>query len=346
MVTLAFETSCDETAVALVEDGRRVLAEALASQIPLQQRFGGVVPELASRAHLEALPGVLDTVFQESGLEWKEIDQVAATAGPGLQGSLIVGFQAAQALAWSKSLPFIPVNHLAGHLYANWLAYPEQKFTFPLLGLVVSGGHTIIIEMTGHHHFRLLGQTLDDAAGEAFDKVARLLGLPYPGGPEISRLAESGDPARFDLPRALTQASQLKERPYDLSFSGLKTAVRRLLPDVAEVSDNRSSGSNYADLAASFEEAVVEAIAIKLARAADAAPYQGILTGGGVVANRRLRERLEALAGERGLPLFVPPPALCTDNAAAIGAAAHFAPAAGPGSVPALVDPNLELAKP
>lgn len=339
MITLGIETSCDETAVALVRDGRAVLGDALSSQIPLHRRYGGVVPELASRAHLEVFPQVLGEALQASGLTLTEIDRIAVTAGPGLLGSLIVGYQAGEALAYSLEKPFVPINHLAGHLYANWLAYPDQDFEFPLLGLIVSGGHSLIIEMTDHHRFRLLGSTLDDAAGEAFDKVASLIGLPYPGGPEVSRLAETGDPDRYPLPRALMHDPA---HPYDFSFSGLKAAVRRLITDerLTEVSYNRSGGSNYADLAASFEEAVVGVIAAKVRRAAEAGTYHGLLTGGGVLANRRLRARLETLAGELDLPLFVPPPALCTDNAAVISAAGHFA------SVPAApqpVDPNLPL---
>lgn len=334
MNILAIETSCDETAAAIIQDGRTILGESLASQIPLHRRYGGVVPELASRAHLEALPTVLSETFAGANLDWSDIDTVAATAGPGLFGSLLVGFQAAQTLAWTANKPFIPVNHLAGHLYANWLAYPDATFDFPLLGLIISGGHTMLIEMDGHHDFRLLGQTLDDAAGEAFDKVASLLGLPYPGGPEISKLGASGDIDRYKLPRALTKTEDLPNHRLDFSFSGLKTATRRVIAEEGE-------SLNQADLAASFEEAVVDVVVTKLRLAARSTKPKGIITGGGVMANERLRTRLTELATELGLPLYIPPLRFCTDNAAVMGAAASFVPEKL--ILPAKVDPNLAL---
>ena len=334
MNILAIETSCDETAAAIIQDGRTILGESLASQIPLHRRYGGVVPELASRAHLEALPTVLSEAFAQADLDWSDIDAVAATAGPGLFGSLLVGFQAAQALAWTADKPFIPVNHLAGHLYANWLAYPEVEFDFPLLGLIVSGGHSMLIEMAGHHDFRLLGQTLDDAAGEAFDKVASLLELPYPGGPEISKLGASGDATHYKLPRALTKTEDLASHRLDFSFSGLKTAVRRVVSEEGESLDRP-------DLAASFEEAIVDVVVTKLRWAARSTKPKGIITGGGVMANDRLRARLTQLSTDLALPLYIPPLRFCTDNAAVIGSAASFVPERI--ILPAKVDPNLAL---
>jgi N6-L-threonylcarbamoyladenine synthase len=321
---LAIETSCDETGVAVVAGGRRIEANQVATQIALHAETGGIVPEVAARQQLRWIVPTLEAALEEASATWEDLDAVAVTYGPGLIGSLLVGVNLAKALAEVRGLPLVGVNHIEGHIYANWLTEapageplpPEPPF--PLLCLVVSGGHTQLVLMEGHGRYRLLGQTADDAAGEAFDKVGRLLGLPYPGGPAISAAAAGASPAtRF--PRAKTDG------PYDFSFSGLKTAVLR------EVSGYRDRGEPIPvePLAAAFEEAVVDALATKTVAAARDFGVAAVALGGGVAANRALRAVLgERLAAE-GLPLLVPPPAWCTDNGAMIGAAAGFRLAAG-----------------
>jgi N6-L-threonylcarbamoyladenine synthase len=321
---LAIETSCDETGVAVVAGGRRIEANQVATQIALHAETGGIVPEVAARQQLRWIVPTLEAALEEASATWEDLDAVAVTYGPGLIGSLLVGVNLAKALAEVRGLPLVGVNHIEGHIYANWLTEapageplpPEPPF--PLLCLVVSGGHTQLVLMEGHGRYRLLGQTADDAAGEAFDKVGRLLGLPYPGGPAISAAAAGASPAtRF--PRAKTDG------PYDFSFSGLKTAVLR------EVSGYRDRGEPIPvePLAAAFEEAVVDALATKTVAAARDVGVAAVALGGGVAANRALRAVLgERLAAE-GLPLLVPPPAWCTDNGAMIGAAAGFRLAAG-----------------
>jgi N6-L-threonylcarbamoyladenine synthase len=321
---LAIETSCDETGVAVVAGGRRIEANQVATQIALHAETGGIVPEVAARQQLRWIVPTLEAALEEASATWEDLDAVAVTYGPGLIGSLLVGVNLAKALAEVRGLPLVGVNHIEGHIYANWLTEapageplpPEPPF--PLLCLVVSGGHTQLVLMEGHGRYRLLGQTADDAAGEAFDKVGRLLGLPYPGGPAISAAAAGASPAtRF--PRAKTDG------PYDFSFSGLKTAVLR------EVSGYRDRGEPIPvePLAAAFEEAVVDALATKTVAAARDFGVAAVALGGGVAANRALRAVLgERLAAE-GLPLIVPPPAWCTDNGAMIGAAAGFRLAAG-----------------
>jgi N6-L-threonylcarbamoyladenine synthase len=321
---LAIETSCDETGVAVVAGGRRIEANQVATQIALHAETGGIVPEVAARQQLRWIVPTLEAALEEASATWEDLDAVAVTYGPGLIGSLLVGVNLAKALAEVRGLPLVGVNHIEGHIYANWLTEapageplpPEPPF--PLLCLVVSGGHTQLVLMEGHGRYRLLGQTADDAAGEAFDKVGRLLGLPYPGGPAISAAAAGASPAtRF--PRAKTDG------PYDFSFSGLKTAVLR------EVSGYRDRGEPIPvePLAAAFEEAVVDALATKTVAAARDFGVAAVALGGGVAANQALRAVLgERLAAE-GLPLLVPPPAWCTDNGAMIGAAAGFRLAAG-----------------
>jgi N6-L-threonylcarbamoyladenine synthase len=321
---LAIETSCDETGVAVVAGGRRIEANQVATQIALHAETGGIVPEVAARQQLRWIVPTLEAALEEASATWEDLDAVAVTYGPGLIGSLLVGVNLAKALAEVRGLPLVGVNHIEGHIYANWLTEapageplpPEPPF--PLLCLVVSGGHTQLVLMEGHGRYRLLGQTADDAAGEAFDKVGRLLGLPYPGGPAISAAAAGASPAtRF--PRAKTDG------PYDFSFSGLKTAVLR------EVSGYRDRGEPIPvePLAAAFEEAVVDALATKTVAAARDVGVAAVALGGGVAANQALRAVLgERLAAE-GLPLLVPPPAWCTDNGAMIGAAAGFRLAAG-----------------
>ncbi len=319
---LAIESSCDETGVAVVVGGRRIAANVVASQVALHAATGGIVPEVAARQQLRWIVPVLRSAMDEAQVGWSDLDAVAVTYGPGLIGSLLVGVNVAKALAVSHDLPLVGVNHIEGHIYANWLTDvdaasplpPEPEF--PLLCLVVSGGHTQLILMQGHGRYELLGQTVDDAAGEAFDKVGRLLGLPYPGGPAISAAAAGAAPAtRF--PRARTAG------PYDFSFSGLKTAVLR------EVNGYRERGAAIPvdGLAAAFEEAVVDALVIKTVAAAQDRGVRAVALGGGVAANRALRATLRERLG--GIPLLVPPPAWCTDNGAMIGAAGGFRYVAG-----------------
>jgi len=336
---LAIESSCDETGVAVIVGGRRVEAHQVASQVAIHAATGGIVPEVAARQQLRWIVPTLEATFDEAGIGWDELDAVAVTSGPGLIGSLLVGVNFAKALSVTHGLPLIGVNHIEGHIYANWLtdAGPDSpqpaEPEFPLLCLVVSGGHTQLVLMEDHGRYRLLGQTVDDAAGEAFDKVGRLLGLPYPGGPAISAAAADATPAtRF--PRART------EGPYDFSFSGLKTAVLR------EVAGHRDRGEPIPvdGIAAAFEEAVVDALATKTVAAARDHAVAAVALGGGVAANRSLRATLADRLGAEGLPLLVPPPAWCTDNGAMIGAAAAFRYSAGDRADASLeATPNLAL---
>ena len=312
---LAIETSCDETAAAVVEDGRHILSNVVASQVELHARYGGVFPEIASRAHIEAIVPVIEQAMRGAHLGFDDLDAVAVTYGPGLAGSLLVGVNAAKGIALGRELPLVGVNHLEAHIYAHWLEVESEgsaseKLEFPLLPLIVSGGHSELILMHGHGQYEYLGGTLDDAAGEAFDKVGRLLGLAYPGGPEIQKAAQDGDPAAFRFPRAWLDDS------YDFSFSGLKTAVLRV---VEEYSDP-PQGHLLANLAASFQASVVDVLSAKTARAAEEFDVTAVLLCGGVSANQALR----ATTAERvGVPVYCSPPILCTDNAAMVGACAH-----------------------
>jgi N6-L-threonylcarbamoyladenine synthase len=337
---LAIETSCDETGVAVVIGGRRIASNQVATQIALHATTGGIVPEVAARQQLRWIVPTVQAAMAEAKVDWDDLDAVAVTSGPGLIGSLLVGVNVAKALAVVHDLPLVGINHIEGHIYANWLtdAPPEDPLPaeppFPLLCLVVSGGHTQLVLMDDHGRYRLLGQTVDDAAGEAFDKVGRLLGLPYPGGPAISAAAE-GATAATRFPRARTAG------PYDFSFSGLKTAVLR------EVAGYRDRGAPIPidGLAAAFEEAVVDALATKTVAAADEHGVAAVAIGGGVAANRSLRTALRQRLDALGLPLLVPPPAWCTDNGAMIGAAAGFRFLAGDRAGPGLeATPNLSLA--
>jgi N6-L-threonylcarbamoyladenine synthase len=328
---LAIETSCDETGIAVVVGGRRIEANVVASQVAVHAATGGIVPEVAARQQLRWIVPSLEAALKAADAGWADLDAVAVTYGPGLIGSLLVGVNLAKGLAASHDLPLVPVNHIEGHIYANWLtdapdadAVLPREPPFPLLCLVVSGGHTQLVLMADHGRYRLLGQTVDDAAGEAFDKVGRLLGLPYPGGPAISAAAEGAPPAtRFPLARPRGR--------YDFSFSGLKTAVLR------EVEGYRARGEPIPvdGIAAAFERAVVEQLVRRTVAAAQEHVVAAVALGGGVAANRMLRRTL----GERldGIPLLVPPPAWCTDNGAMIGAAAAYRFAAGERA-----DPGLE----
>ncbi|MGD9722064.1 MAG: tRNA (adenosine(37)-N6)-threonylcarbamoyltransferase complex transferase subunit TsaD [Pirellulales bacterium] len=306
---LILETTCDETAAAVVTDRLEVRSSVVASQEKLHERYGGVVPELASRAHVERILPVIDETLSQAGLSLDDIDAVAVANTPGLAGSLLVGLAAAKALCVARGLPLIAVNHLQAHVYACRLAAGTD--VFPCLGLIVSGGHSSLYRCRTPLEFELLGGTIDDAAGEAFDKVASLLGLPFPGGPSIDRAAQAGNPRAYALPRPLLDSDRL-----DFSFSGLKTAVRyRIAPPGSAIPPRPLDEQLVADLAASFQEAVVDCLVGKALLAAERAGLRVLCVGGGVAANRRLRERLTEVTGERGIALHIPPMSLCTDNA-------------------------------
>jgi N6-L-threonylcarbamoyladenine synthase len=325
---LGIETSCDETAAAVVEDGRDVLSSVVSSQVDLHVAFGGVVPEIASRAHVELLTPVVGEALLEAGVDGNGVHAVAATMGPGLVGSLLVGVSAAKALALVWDVPFVGVNHLEAHLYAAFLEEPDLEM--PLLVLLVSGAHTMLVSMEGHGRYRLLGTTLDDAAGEAYDKVARFLGLGYPGGPVIDRVALKGDPEAIRFPRGMMVDG------YDFSFSGLKTAVVNYVRQNPDV--------ETADVAASFQEAVVDVLVTKARRAAAEVGATGIVLGGGVAANSRLREQILDVCIADGLRAFLPTRALCTDNAAMVAALGWWRlQSDGPTPLDVGADPGLRL---
>ena len=309
MRILGIETSCDETGVALYEEARGIVAERLASQVAIHAAYGGVVPELASRDHIAKLLPMVETVLDDAGLTLGDLDAIAYTAGPGLIGALMVGGSLASSLAYALKVPAIPVHHLEGHILACMLEEPAPEF--PFLALMVSGGHSQLIEVLGLGRYRIVGETLDDAAGEAFDKVARLLGLAYPGGPELAALAERGDARRFALPRPL------KNQGLDMSFSGLKTAAR-LAIDAARAADGSLPDAVRADVAASFQAAVVDTLTGKCRQALEATGLTSLVVAGGVGANRALRASLADLGRRIGARVYYPKPALCTDNGAMI----------------------------
>jgi N6-L-threonylcarbamoyladenine synthase len=380
---LAIETSCDETAAAVIADGCHILANVVASQIDLHRRYGGVFPEVASRQHVLSITPVVEQALAEAGLDWADLDAIAVTEGPGLAGSLLVGVNAAKGIAFMRGLPLVAVNHLEGHVYSNWLesktmndevrmmnpdsglrdsSFIIHHSSFPILVLIVSGGHTELVLMEDHGRYRRLGGTLDDAAGEAFDKAARLLGLPYPGGPMVQRAAQGGDPARFPLPRALmTQPEAAAAHRYNFSFSGLKTAVLRVVREQQGALGDAQWPEGYAgqvdkgvgrqvdkelrdweaggdtdgvqrkmqvirDIAASFQAAVADVLVSKTLLAAQDSGARHVCVCGGVAANGELRRQL---AERMTLPTSIPPIWLCTDNAAMIGAAAHYRFVAG-----------------
>ncbi|KZM55981.1 MAG: tRNA (adenosine(37)-N6)-threonylcarbamoyltransferase complex transferase subunit TsaD [Bacillaceae bacterium] len=305
---LGIETSCDETAAAIVKNGKEIVAQVVASQIESHKRFGGVVPEIASRHHVEQITLVLEETLKQANLSYHDLNAVAVTEGPGLVGALLIGVNAAKALAFAYDLPLIGVHHIAGHIYANRLV---KEFSFPLIALVVSGGHTELVYMKEHGCFEVIGETLDDAAGEAYDKVARTLNLPYPGGPHIDRLAHEGT-ASIDLPRAW-----LEEGSFHFSFSGLKSAVINTLHNAAQ----RGITIDPKDMAASFQQSVVEVLVEKTVRASEKYQAQQVLLSGGVAANKGLRTAMEeAFKKKKGIDLVIPPLSLCTDNAAMIAA--------------------------
>jgi N6-L-threonylcarbamoyladenine synthase len=343
---LGIESSCDETAAAVLQDGRHLLSNVVASQIDLHRQYGGVFPEMASRQHVLAIYPVLQQALAEADVDWDDLDAIAITRGPGLAGSLLVGMNAAKGAAWARGIPLVGVNHLEGHIYSNWIEaegnHPDK--TFPVLVLIVSGGHSELILMHGHGQYQRLGGTIDDAAGEAFDKVARVLGLGYPGGPAIQKAAEPGDVRAWRFPRARTK------NLYDFSFSGLKTAVlravQRLEGQNLQVSRKLKAGAQLpaqtvADLAASFQQALVDALTEKTVLAAQQMGVSEICVCGGVSANAALRQTLRQRSP---VPVSVPPLYLCTDNAAMIAAAGHYRFAAGErAGLDMDVIPNLRL---
>jgi N6-L-threonylcarbamoyladenine synthase len=328
MNILAIESSCDDTAAAVVVDGREIRSSIVSSQVDLHARFGGVVPEVAGRAHLQLITPVVDEAMARAGVTGTDLDAVAATIGPGLIGSLLVGVSAAKAYALAWDVPFVGVNHLEGHLQAAFLEDPD--LALPAVVLLVSGGHTLLIHMDRDGRYRLVGQTIDDAAGEAFDKVARFLGLGYPGGPAIEALATSGDPRAVAFPRGL------RGDGFDFSFSGLKTSVITYV--------RKHPDTPVADVAASFQEAVVDVLVDKARRAAAALDASSICIGGGVAANSELRRRIVDAAASDGRRSFIPSRSMCTDNAAMVGATAWYRLRYdGPTSLAVSADPNLRL---
>ncbi|WP_342514279.1 tRNA (adenosine(37)-N6)-threonylcarbamoyltransferase complex transferase subunit TsaD [Sporosarcina sp. FSL K6-1522] len=308
MYILGIETSCDETAASVVKNGTEIVSNVVASQIVSQKRFGGVVPEIASRHHVEQITLVIEEALTVAGLKPADLDAVAVTEGPGLVGALLIGVNAAKAFAFANGLPIIGVHHIAGHIYANELMQPME---FPLLALIVSGGHTELVLMEAHGSFKLIGETRDDAAGEAYDKVARVLGLPYPGGPQIDRLAAESD-AAIDFPRAW-----LEPNSYDFSFSGLKSSVINYKHNL----EQRGEKVNPAHVAAGFQASVIEVLTTKALKAAKEYGVKQVIAAGGVAANKGLRASLEEAFQQEAIPFYVPPIALCTDNAAMIAAA-------------------------
>ncbi len=325
MKVLGIETSCDETAASVVEDGCRMLSNQIASQVDIHARYGGIVPEVASRQHTLSIVPIIDRAMTEAGTGWSDLGGIAVTMGPGLAGSLLTGVNITKAISLARGLPITGVNHLEGHIYANWLT--DTKLDFPVVCLIVSGGHSDLVLVRGHRDYALLGQTRDDAAGEAFDKASRLLGLGYPGGPAIEQAAKSGD-ASIPLPRAWLKGS------YDFSFSGLKTALLRLV----EGDMIRS----VQDAAASFQEAVADVLVKKTVEAAHEYRARQVLLAGGVAANSYLRQSLTKASP---LPVIIPPPILCTDNAAMIAACGYFQFQMGKtDSLDMDVIPNLRLA--
>ncbi|WP_176967955.1 tRNA (adenosine(37)-N6)-threonylcarbamoyltransferase complex transferase subunit TsaD [Proteiniborus ethanoligenes] len=313
IITLAIETSCDETAAAVLKNGREVLSNIISSQIEIHKKFGGVVPEVASRKHIENINIIIQDALDKAGVTLDEVDNIGVTYGPGLVGALLVGISTAKALAFGKDIPLVPVNHIEGHIYANFIEFPELEP--PFVCLVVSGGHTHLVYMKDYGEYELLGRTKDDAAGEAFDKIARALGLGYPGGPLIDKLATKGDKNAIDFPRVY-----LEEGSFDFSFSGLKSAVLNYLNSLKQ----KEISIPVEDVAASFQQSVIEVLTQKAIKAAKRMKTNTIVIAGGVAANEGLRNMLKERGSEEGLDIKFPSRILCTDNAAMIGCAAYY----------------------
>lgn len=329
-ITLAIETSCDETACAVLENGRTILSNEVYTQIEIHQMFGGVVPEIASRNHLEKISEVIDKALRDAKLNYDEIDQIAVTYGPGLVGALLVGLSTAKSMAYALNIPLIPVNHIEGHIAANYIAHPELQPPFACL--IVSGGHTHLVNVRGYADFEIIGRTRDDAAGEAFDKIARTLGLGYPGGPLIDKIAKEGNPHAIDFPKAMLDQEHL-----DFSFSGLKSAVLNYINSCKM----KHIEVHIPDVCASFQHAVVEVLKIKAEQALKMTGYKTLVLAGGVAANSSLRATLGKI---EGIQLYYPPMGLCTDNAAMIGSAGYYAAQAGHrGTLHTNAVPNLKI---
>ncbi len=318
ILTLGIESSCDETAAAVLRGGRELLSNVISTQIPVHRKYGGVVPEIASRRHIVNVLPVIDEAIREAGVSLQDIGQVAVTYGPGLVGALLVGVSAAKGLAFARNVPLIGVNHLEGHIFANFLSHAELEP--PFMALVVSGGHTALIRVLGYNHFTLMGQTRDDAAGEAFDKVARVMGLPYPGGPEIDRLAAEGNADAIDFPRALRDKGN-----YEFSFSGLKSAVLNYLNEMRM----KHEEIDKADVAASFQKAVIEVLVQKSMEALAETGLDTLVLAGGVAANSALESRLRQESEVKGIRFYFPSKILCTDNAAMIACRGYYQSQAG-----------------
>lgn len=333
MLTLAIETSCDETSCAVVKDGREVLSNIISSQIEIHKKFGGVVPEIASRKHIESINNIVQESLDEANVTFNDIDLVGVTYGPGLVGALLVGLSSAKAIAYAIDKPFIGVNHIQGHICANYIEHKDLEP--PFISLVVSGGHSYLVHAKDYVDFELIGRTRDDAAGEAFDKVARSIGLPYPGGPHIDRLAKKGNPESIDFPRVM-----LEKNSYDFSFSGLKTAVLNYLNEM----NQKNIDIVEEDVAASFQKAVLDVLVEKSFRLVKEKSLDKIVIAGGVAANSMLRDMMEERGKKEGVKIYYPSPVLCTDNAAMIGSAAYYNYIKGEKSDLSLgVKPNLGL---
>ncbi len=333
IITLAIETSCDETSCAVLRNGREVLSNIISSQIEIHKKFGGVVPEVASRKHIENINIIIQQALDEAGVSFKDVDLVGVTQGPGLVGALLVGISSAKAIAYGLNKPLIGVNHIEGHVCANYIEFKDLQPPFTCL--IVSGGHTYLVQVEGYTKYEMVGRTRDDAAGEAFDKVARALGLSYPGGPIIDKLSKKGDAAAVDFPRVFLEADS-----YDFSFSGLKTAVLNYLNSAKQ----KGEDIVVEDVAASFQQAVIEVLVEKSIRLAKERKSDKIVMAGGVAANEGLRDLMEKRGREEGIRVYYPSRILCTDNAAMIGSAAYFNYIAGNISDLSLnVEPNLEL---
>ena len=318
MYTLALETSCDETSAAVLKDGRQILSNIISTQVPIHRKFGGVVPEIASRQHIEYVMPIIKEALDTAGLSLQEMDHIGVTYGPGLVGALLVGVAAAKAISFALDKPLVGVNHMEGHIFANFLSHPELEP--PFLALVVSGGHTQLVKIEGYNQFTLLGQTRDDAAGEAFDKIARVMGYPYPGGPQIDALAKEGNPDAIVFPKALHE-----KHNFEFSFSGLKSAVLNYL----HTQEQRGQSYNAKDVAASFQKTVIETLVEKTMDAAQYSGMQTIVAAGGVSANSGLSAAMNKACAEHGYTFYRPEPVLCTDNGAMIGCRAYYMALAG-----------------